>query len=133
MIALLHSRYRVSACVLVFSVVMLPDTARAEIDFSAGKNAEKLFSSDCSECHRSPSNMTYGRSAPALAAFLREHYTTHPQRARLLASYLVHARASNSTVHKTENSVLKIFWATWRKIHTAWWWLVGQITTLSRI
>jgi hypothetical protein len=73
------------------------------------------------------------RNARALKGFLREHYTTKAEWAVVLASYLTRPRAANSTVRPAENSFLKIVWATWRKVSTTSWWLIGQLAKLLRV
>jgi hypothetical protein len=78
-------RFWISASALL----ALPSLALAqEVDYSAGKSAPRLFASDCSACHRSPQGLANGRSAHALAVFLREHYTTKGESAGLLGAYL---------------------------------------------
>ncbi len=70
------------------AMLAAPGAALAQVDYSAGKSAPQLFSSDCSACHQSPGGLAKGRDASALASFLREHYTTGGASAGLLASYL---------------------------------------------
>ena len=65
-------------------------TAGAQ-DFSAGKTAAQLFSSDCSACHTSPRGLAKGRDARSLATFLQEHYTTKQESAATLAAFLTAA------------------------------------------
>jgi hypothetical protein len=57
-------------------------------DLTAGKTPAQLFRSDCGECHRSPNGLARGRDVGALAAFLREHYTTKFDTADALAAYV---------------------------------------------
>jgi hypothetical protein len=117
---------------LIGVLVMLPSAAPAYTDFSAGKTPEQIFGSDCSGCHPSSHGLARGRNLRALAGFLREHYTTKAQSARLLASYLTRPRAANSTARLTENSFLKFIWVIWRKVSAISWWLIGQLTKLLR-
>ena len=77
-------------------MVLLPDTAPAHIDFSAGKTPEQLFDSDCLGCHRSPLALAHGRNAHTLTDFLRAHYTTKARSAALLATYITRTFASSS-------------------------------------
>jgi hypothetical protein len=74
---------------LVGAAALVPSTAPALTDFSAGKRPDQLFDSDCSGCHQSAQGLANGRPAAILAVFLREHYTTKAQSATLLASYLL--------------------------------------------
>lgn len=65
--------------------------AGAQESLGGGMTAPQLFSSNCSACHRSPQGLAKGRSAQALAGFLRRHYTTGPNPAATLAAYLAAA------------------------------------------
>jgi hypothetical protein len=71
----------------VVTLVVASTTAGAQ-DFTAGKTPAQLFSSDCSECHRSPAGLGKSRDQRALTGFLREHYTTKPETAGALATYV---------------------------------------------
>jgi hypothetical protein len=75
-------------CLTLSAMLAVPGAALAQMDYSAGKSAPQLFSSDCSACHQSPQGLAKGRDASALSSFLREHYTTGGASAGLLANYL---------------------------------------------
>jgi hypothetical protein len=75
-------------CLTLSAMLVAPGAALAQMDYSAGKSAPQLFSSDCSACHQSPQGLAKGRDAYALGSFLREHYTTGGASAGLLANYL---------------------------------------------
>jgi hypothetical protein len=75
-------------CLTLSAVLAASGAALAQTDYSAGKSATQLFSSDCSACHQSPQGLAKGRDASALSSFLREHYTTGVASAGRLASYL---------------------------------------------
>jgi hypothetical protein len=75
-------------CLMVNAMLAVPGAALAQTDYSAGKSAPQLFSSDCSACHQSPQGLAKGRDASTLGSFLREHYTTGGASAGLLANYL---------------------------------------------
>jgi hypothetical protein len=75
-------------CLTLSAMLAAPGAALAQVDYSAGKSAPQLFSSDCSACHQSPGGLAKGRDASALSSFLREHYTTGGASAGLLANYL---------------------------------------------
>jgi len=133
MIPITRLRFRVCLSrLLVGALVMLPNTALAHKDLSAGKTPEQLFNSDCSGCHSSPHGLAYGRNARTLTGFLREHYTIKEQRAVMLASYLTRPRAATSKARPSENSFLKSVWATWREVSATFWWLIGQLARLLR-
>jgi len=76
------------AVVLPVLVTMLAAGATRAQDFTAGKTPAQLFTSDCSECHRSAAGLAKGRDVRALSGFLREHYTTKPETAGALAAYV---------------------------------------------
>jgi hypothetical protein len=71
----------------VLATILAVGATRAQ-DFTAGKTAAQLFTSDCSECHRSGAGLAKGRDVRALSSFLREHYTTKPETAGALAAYV---------------------------------------------
>ena len=75
-------------CLTLSAMLAAPGAALAQVDYSAGKSATQLFSSDCSACHQSPQGLAKGRDASTLGSFLREHYTTGGASAGLLANYL---------------------------------------------
>lgn len=79
------------AQLFVGAMMVLPNTAPAHPDFSAGKTPAQLFDSDCSGCHRSAQGLARGHDADVLTEFLREHYTTKTESATQLASYLIQA------------------------------------------
>ncbi|MBR0719513.1 hypothetical protein [Bradyrhizobium liaoningense] len=73
----------VSAAVLLTGAV-----ARAQ-NLDAEKPPAKLFADACASCHRNPRGLAKGRFTLTLAWFLRDHYTSGPDSAKALASYLV--------------------------------------------
>ena len=75
---------------LLTGLLAAPGVASAEqTDYSAGKSAAQLFSSDCVSCHQSPKGLAKARDQRGLTDFLREHYTTRSENAGALAAYLV--------------------------------------------
>jgi hypothetical protein len=71
---------------------LAPAMARAQTNIDQGKSASQIFSNACAECHKSASALRKGKSAAAVAEFLREHYTTGSQQAASLAAYVVGGR-----------------------------------------
>lgn len=61
--------------------------ARAE-NLDEGKSAAQLFSSNCSVCHKSVRDLSKSAQGAGLQSFLRQHYTTGTDMARLLAGYV---------------------------------------------
>jgi hypothetical protein len=76
----------ISIFVLGFAVACA--SAATAQDLTVGKTPAQLFHSDCAECHGSPSSVAGTRDVPALADFLREHYTSKSDTARALAAYV---------------------------------------------
>ena len=74
---------------LAAAVVFVAAGALRAQDFTAGKTAAQLFSSDCLACHRSTAGLAKTRDPRTLAGFLREHYTTKPETAESLANYVL--------------------------------------------
>jgi hypothetical protein len=71
---------------------LAPALARAQTNIDQGKSASQIFSNACAECHKSASALRKGKSAAAVAEFLREHYTTGSAQAASLAAYVVGGR-----------------------------------------
>jgi hypothetical protein len=94
-------------CLLLVAVSLLPTVAPAQVDSSAGKTPEQLFTSDCSACHASPQSVGRDRDARALTTFLRQHYTTKTQWAALIANYLVRVRDEPPTTPTPEAPATK--------------------------
>ena len=63
-------------------------TAAEAQNLDAGKPAQKLFADGCSACHRSPRGLAKGRFSLTLQWFLRDHYVSGPDQAKVLADYL---------------------------------------------
>jgi hypothetical protein len=133
MIFLGRRSIRLSLPLLIGAMLVLPSRVPAHTDYSAGKTPEQLFDSDCSGCHHSRHRLAHGRNERSLTGFLREHYTTNAQWAASLASYLIRARASNSTVGATSNWFLKMFRKIWRAVSATSWWLIGQLAKLLHV
>ncbi|NWG26038.1 MAG: hypothetical protein HXY30_16760, partial [Pseudorhodoplanes sp.] len=66
-----------------------PSGAQSEpIDLNEGKSPAELFNVGCAVCHQKPQGLAKGRSAGALAGFLRQHYTTGTEQASAIAGFL---------------------------------------------
>lgn len=70
---------------------LVPTGATAQTDLTAGKSPAQMFTSDCVACHKSASGLSRGRDPSSVARFLREHYTSSPANAGVLAGYLAGA------------------------------------------
>jgi hypothetical protein len=63
--------------------------ARAQVqNLEAGKSPSQIFAGTCSACHKSPRGLLKTVPPGSLASFLRQHYTTSPDMANVLSSYL---------------------------------------------
>jgi hypothetical protein len=78
-------------------LAVAPAIARAQTNIDQGKSASQIFSNACAECHKSASALRKGKSAAAVAEFLREHYTTGREQAASLAAYVVGGRDTVAT------------------------------------
>jgi hypothetical protein len=63
--------------------------AQAQENLEAGKSPSQIFAGTCSACHKSPRGLLKTVPPGSLQSFLRQHYTTSPQMAGVLSSYLV--------------------------------------------
>jgi hypothetical protein len=91
------SRALILAAVLLFLVGSLTTgQALAQENLDAGKSASQLFAGTCTACHKSPRGLLKTVSPSSLPGFLRQHYTTSPNMAGALASYLVSNGATDT-------------------------------------
>ena len=72
------------------------DLAQAQENLDAGKSPSQLFAGTCTACHKSPRGLLKTVAAGSLPGFLRQHYTTSPEMAGVLSSYLVSNGASDT-------------------------------------
>ncbi|MBR0701116.1 hypothetical protein JQ599_14505 [Bradyrhizobium diazoefficiens] len=63
-------------------------TVAAAQNLDAGKPPAKLFADGCATCHRSPRGLAKGRFSLTLSWFLKDHYATSSDSAKVLAAYL---------------------------------------------
>ena len=77
------------------SGIPLDDTTWAQI-LEAGKAPSQLFAQTCNACHKSPRGLLKTVAPGSLPGFLRQHYTTSPDMAGVLASYLVSNGATDT-------------------------------------
>jgi hypothetical protein len=82
------NRALVSATVTLLIGCFAAAPAHAQ-NLEAGKSPSQIFAGTCTVCHKSPRGLLKTMSAGALPGFLRQHYTTSPEMAGLLSSYLV--------------------------------------------
>jgi len=65
-------------------------------NLEAGKSPSQIFAGTCTACHKSPRGLLKTVAAGSLTGFLRQHYTTSPEMAGLLSSYLVSNGAADT-------------------------------------
>jgi len=65
-------------------------------NLEAGKTPSQLFAQTCNVCHKSPRGLLKSVAPGSLPGFLRQHYTTSPDMAGILASYLVSNGATDT-------------------------------------
>jgi hypothetical protein len=62
---------------------------QAQENLDAGQSPSQIFATTCTACHKSPRGLVKTVAPGSLPGFLREHYTTGPDMAHVLASYLI--------------------------------------------
>jgi hypothetical protein len=70
--------------------------ARAQENLDAGKSPSQIFAGTCTACHKSPRGLLKTVAPGSLPGFLRQHYTTSPEMAGVLSSYLVSNGATDT-------------------------------------
>src|SRR5438445_8959418 len=65
-------------------------------NLEAGKAPSQIFAQTCNACHKSPRGLLKTVAPGSLPGFLRQHYTTSPDMAGVLASYLVSNGATDT-------------------------------------
>jgi hypothetical protein len=94
----MSSRALIPATVLFLIGAFAPGRSLAQENLDAGKTPAQLFAGTCNACHRSPRGLLKTVSPSSLQGFLRQHYTTSPNMAGVLASYLVSNGAADTRV-----------------------------------
>lgn len=73
------------------------DAALAQAtNLEAGKAPSQIFAQTCNACHKSPRGLLKTVAPGSLPGFLRQHYTTSPDMAGVLASYLISNGATDA-------------------------------------
>src|ERR1700748_2785637 len=65
-------------------------------NLEAGKSPSQIFAGTCTACHKGPRGLLKTVAAGSLQGFLKQHYTTSPEMASLLAAFLVSNGATDS-------------------------------------
>lgn len=93
----MSSRALSLATVLLLIGLGAADAAFAQAtNLEAGKTPSQIFAQTCNACHKGPRGLLKSVSPGSLPGFLRQHYTTSPDMAGILASYLVSNGAADT-------------------------------------
>ena len=65
-------------------------------NLDAGKSPSQIFAGTCTACHKSPRGLLKSVAPGSLPGFLRQHYTTSPEMAGVLSSYLISNGATDT-------------------------------------
>src|ERR1700676_952375 len=80
---------------LIGCFAAVPAWAQAQ-NLEAGKSPSQIFAGTCTACHKSPRGLLKTVPAGSLQGFLKQHYTTSPEMASLLAAFLVSNGAADT-------------------------------------
>jgi hypothetical protein len=80
---------------LIGYLAPVPALAQAQ-NLEAGKSPSQIFAGTCTACHKGPRGLLKTVPASSLHTFLRQHYTTSPEMASLLAGFLVSNGATDT-------------------------------------
>jgi hypothetical protein len=93
----MSSRALILATVMLLIGCLAADQAQAQAtNLEAGKSPAQIFAGTCNACHKSPRGLLKTVPAGSLPTFLRQHYTTSPEMAGVLASFLVSNGATDT-------------------------------------
>ena len=93
----MSSRALTLATVMLLIGCLAAEQAQAQAtNLEAGKSPSQIFAGTCNACHKSPRGLLKTVPAGSLPSFLRQHYTTSPDMAGVLASYLVSNGATDT-------------------------------------
>jgi hypothetical protein len=84
------------ATVMAVFCTGLASVALAQENLDAGKSPSQIYAGTCAACHKSPRGLAKNTSAGSLPGFLRQHYTTSPEMAGVLANYLISNGAADA-------------------------------------
>jgi hypothetical protein len=85
----MSSRALTLATVLLIGCCTVQPAESQAQNLEAGKTPSQIFSQTCSACHKGPRGLLRTVPAGSLSGFLRQHYTTSPDMAGVLASFLI--------------------------------------------
>src|SRR5262249_9022793 len=104
----MSSRALILATVMLVVGCLGAERALAQAtNLEAGKTPAQIFAGTCNACHKAPRGLLKSVPASSLSSFLRQHYTTSPEMAGVLASYLISNGASDTRVSGAEKKGAK--------------------------
>src|SRR5581483_10403067 len=93
----MSSRALIPATVMLLVGCLAAERALAQAtNLEAGKTPAQIFAGTCNACHKAPRGLLKSVPASSLSSFLRQHYTTSPEMAGVLASYLISNGATDT-------------------------------------
>jgi hypothetical protein len=93
----MSSRALTLATVVLLIGCLAADQAQAQAtNLEAGKSPSQIFAGTCTACHKGPRGLLKTVSPGSLPSFLRQHYTTSPEMAGVLASFLISNGATDT-------------------------------------
>src|SRR6201997_1260934 len=94
------SRALILATVMLWIGCFAAERALAQENLEAGKSPSQIFAGTCNACHKSPRGLLKTVPLGSLPSFLRQHYTTSPNMAGVLSSYLISNGAADTRLPK---------------------------------
>jgi hypothetical protein len=93
----MSSRALILATVMLLVGCLVAERALAQAtNLEAGKTPSQIFAGTCNACHKAPRGLLKTVAPSSLPSFLRQHYTTSPEMAGVLASYLISNGATDT-------------------------------------
>jgi len=93
----MSSRALIPATVMLLVGCLGAERASAQVtNLEAGKSPAQIFAGTCNACHKAPRGLLKSVPPSSLSSFLRQHYTTSPEMAGVLASYLISNGATDT-------------------------------------
>ncbi len=74
------------------------ERAQAQENLEAGKSPSQIFADTCTACHKGSRGLLKTVAPGSLPGFLRQHYTTSPAMAGVLAAYLISNGATDTRI-----------------------------------
>jgi hypothetical protein len=104
----MSSRALILATVMLLVGCLAAERALAQVtNLEAGKTPAQIFAGTCNACHKAPRGLLKTIGASSLQSFLRQHYTTSPEMAGVLASYLISNGATDTRLSGGEKKGAK--------------------------